>query len=180
MQPLRAASKSKDCCYNPDSPGHDRPGPGTVLKKFLGPRSGISQNGCGCPCNSLACVRSPPPHETPRTLNRRERLGVCFLNKIVLPVPEAGNRLISTVVGWSWGTSYPGRLKIRCTRAVILLLFLPLVELVCLVDLEIFVYHVREVELACSFHLKEDAPGVEHQGSPRGNLVVLILQVAVQ
>ena len=123
VQPLRAASKSKDCCYNPDSPGHDRPGPGTVLKKFLGPRSGISQNGCGCPCNSLACVRSPPPHETPRTLNRRERLGVCFLNKI-LPVPEAGgNRLISTVVGWSWGTSYPGRLKIRCTRAVILLLF---------------------------------------------------------
>ncbi len=129
MQPLRAASKSKDCCYNPDSPGHDRPGPGTVLKKFLGPRSGISQNGCGCPCNSLACVRSPPPpHETPtsRTLNLNRRERVCFLNKIVLPVPEAGNRLISTVVGWSWGTSYPGRLKIRCTRravTVILLLF---------------------------------------------------------
>ena len=35
------------------------------------------------------------------------------------------------------------------------------------VDSEMFVYHVREVELACSFHLKEDAPGAEHQGSPR-------------
>lgn len=33
---LRAASKSKDCCYNPDSPGHDRPGPGTVLKNSWG------------------------------------------------------------------------------------------------------------------------------------------------
>ena len=34
--------------------------------------------------------------------------------------PSHGNWMMSTVVGWSWGTGYPERLKIRCIGILVL------------------------------------------------------------